>query len=229
MKTTDYGKRLKELGTEWGANLIGFCQIDDLVEKFHPEIRETARELPYGISIAIALQKTVLDTIIDRPNDIYKSHYRATNTRLDDISYRMAQTIDNWGFRVLPIPASKVISRYPMIGHVNHREIAYKSGLGWRGKNNLLVNPVYGGRLRLTTILTDLEFPPDDILAYGCGKCRACAENCPVGAIGNSPEDFDLDKCREQVTAFSKKNNFGQLICGLCLNLCPEGTRRTNG
>jgi len=224
MAKTQYKDVLKDLAFDLGASAFGACELGDLVEKIHPEIRETARALPYAISIAIALQKVVLDTIIDRPNEIYKSHYRATNTQLDMITYRLSQKIESWGKKALPIPASMVIRRYPMIGHINHREVAYKAGLGWRGKNNLLVSKEWGTRLRLATVLTDCELEPDDILGIDCGACHACGKRCPANAIGESPDDFDLDKCRERVTAFSRENNFGHLICGLCLNCCPIKT-----
>lgn len=212
---------LKHLARFHGASVVGVCRVGDLVENFHPEIRETAAKLPFAVSIGIALQPIVLKTLIDRPNFMYKSHYRSTNTQLDNVTYKIAQWIGRAGFNALPIPASMVLQRYPMIGHVNHREIAHAAGLGWQGKNNLLISHQFGARLRLTTLLTDLELVPDEIDERDCGKCKACVRKCPAGAIGDSPEDFDLQKCRDQVVRFSKENNFGLLICGLCLNCCP--------
>jgi epoxyqueuosine reductase QueG len=214
-------RQLCELALSLGASAFGVCEIGELVEKIHPEIRDKARTLPYAISIGIELQKAVMETLTDRPNEIYKSHYRAVNIRLDDITLSLAQRISEMGRKAIPIPASKVIKRYPMIGHLNHREFAYKSGLGWRGKNNLLIHPVFGGRFRLSTLLTDLELKPDEVLDLDCGECRACARHCPADAIGDSPEEFDLEKCRDQVTFFSRDGNFGHLICGLCLDCCP--------
>ncbi len=204
-----------------GASVVGFCESGDLIDNFHPEIRDTARKLPYTISIGIALQKAVLESIVNRPNDIYKTHYQATNTQLDNITWHLSARLSGAGFNALPIPASKVVQRYPLIAHVSHREIAYRAGLGWRGKNNLLINGKYGSHLRLTTVLTDFKLNPDKITTADCGKCKACLRKCPVQAIGDSPEEFDLEKCREQVTRFSRENNYGHLICGLCINSCP--------
>ena len=222
----DLQMELKNLADELGASKAGFCKIDQLHGKFHPEIREIAVKLPYAISIAVALQEAVLDTLTNRPNELYKTHYRTANIQLDYISFRVAKKISEQGKRAIPIPASKVMTRYPMIAHLNHREIAHKAGLGWRGKNNLLVNPDFGARLRLTTVLTDMELTPDRIPEFDCGKCHSCAKKCPAGAIGDTTEQFDLEKCQAQVTGFSRENNFGQLICGLCLNCCPPKKRR---
>lgn len=205
-----------------GASAFGVCEVGELVETFHPEIRETARDLPFAISIGIALQKTVLDTLTNRPNDIYKSHYRATNVQLDGITFSLARTLADFGARAIPIPASMIVTRYPLLAHVNHREIAYRAGLGWRGNNNLLVSPTFGGRLRLTALLTDCELEPDAIVDRDCGTCKACQIACPTSAIGKSPEEFSLKACQTQVETFCKQDNFGQLICGLCLNRCPH-------
>ena len=211
---------LRELAFGLGATAFGVCEVGDLIG-IPPELRERAGFTPYGISIGIDLQKAVMETIIDRPNEIYKAHYRALNNRLDEITFRLAQAISRMGGNAIPIPASKVLTRYPMIGHLNHREFAHKAGLGWRGKNNLLIHPVFGGRIRLSTVLTDLELEPDEIIEADCGDCKACRRRCPVGAIGETPEGFDLEKCREQVVFFSRDGNFGHLICGICLNCCP--------
>jgi len=213
---------IRSLAFQLVASAIGICHTEGLIERFDNEIREIARKLPIAISVGIALQKAILNTIINRPNDIYKAHYRLTNIQLDNIIYRMAGHISSLGYQSLQIPASFLMRAHPEYGHLNHREIAHKAGLGWRGKNNLLVSSQFGSRLRLATLLTDLPLPPDETILDNCGNCRACRSKCPVGAIGDSPEQFDLEKCREQVTRFSRENNYGQMICGLCLRSCPE-------
>lgn len=213
---------IRSIAFQLGASAIGICHTEGLIERFDNEIREIARKLPIAISVGIALQKAILNTIINRPNDIYKAHYRLTNIQLDNIIYRMAGHISSLGYQSLQIPASFLMRAHPEYGHLNHREIAHKAGLGWRGKNNLLVSSQFGSRLRLATLLTDLPLPPDETILDNCGHCRACRSKCPVGAIGESPEQFDLEKCREQVTRFSRENNYGQMICGLCLRSCPE-------
>ncbi len=213
---------LFKVAQDHGASAFGVCEIGDLVDRFHPEIRARARSLPMAISIGIPVSAAVLDTLTIGPNEIYKSTYHAVNTHLDNATFYLAQAISRLGGNAIAIPASKVVKRYPMIGHVSHREVAYKAGLGWQGKNNLLVNPMFGSRLRLATVLTDMEMEPDAIDDTGCGECTVCGECCPVGAIGGSPEEFSFETCRDRVIRYSRENNFGQLICGLCLNHCPE-------
>lgn len=227
----DFGivkEELRGLAAEQGGEAMGICRIGELAEIFVPEITDAARKLPVAISIGFPLQRAVLETLDNRPNEIYKSHYRAANAQLDTITLLMAQRISRWGYNALPIPASRLLPLHPYRGHVNHREIAFKAGLGWRGKNNLLVSPVYGSRLRLATLLTDLELETDPVYDGDCGPCHACRKHCPVEAIGETAADFQLDKCREQVIRFSRENNLGQAICGLCLNCCPGDKTRNH-
>jgi epoxyqueuosine reductase len=215
---------LRQVAQDHGVSAFGVCEIGDLVDRFHPEIRARARSLPFAVSIGIDVPSAVMDTLTIGPNEIYKSTYQAVNTHLDNAAFYLAQAVTRLGRNAIAIPASKVVKRYPMIGHVSHREVAQKAGLGWRGKNNLLINPIFGSRLRLATVLIDLDMEPDAVNETGCGNCTMCGEHCPVGAIGGSPEEFSFETCRDRVIRYSRENNFGQLICGLCLNHCPEST-----
>ena len=228
MNPADVKTTLMAYALDQGASAVGACRVDTLIEQFHPEIQYVARRLTTAISFGLAVQQSVLDTLTNGPNDIYKSHYRTINSRLDQIGLMLAETIARMGYQAMNIPASQLLGPSPKHGnhaHLNHREVAYRAGLGWRGKNNLLVNSRFAGRLRLATVLTDLDLPPDPIMNGECGSCRACAAKCPADAIGGETEDFRLDKCREQVLRFSHENNYGQLICGLCLDCCPGGRK----
>lgn len=222
MSETELRANLEKTAHKLGASVFGVCKTTGLAERFHPEIRERAAKLTHAVSVGVALQKAVLDTLTTRPNQIYKAHYRETNATLDRITFALAQIVTKAGYQALPIPASMVLSRKPQIGHLNHREIAFASGLGWRGNNNLLVNPKYGSRLRLATLLTDAKLETNAPSIENCKACHACQMRCPAEAIGRGPFEFDLSKCAAQVIRFSKENDYGFQICGLCLNSCPE-------
>jgi ferredoxin len=88
------------------------------------------------------------------------------------------------------------------------------AGLGCQGKSLLLVNPEVVPRIRLVTVLTDLDLPADQPLPNGCGKCRECAKACPAGAIKGTPfgdgyaspaDAWDVKACTDWMTA-----NFNQ-------------------
>ncbi len=70
--------------------------------------------------------------------------------------------------------------------HISHKAVARMAGLGWQGKSLLLINPEYGPRVRLVTILTDMPLTPDGPVKNRCGACLECVQACPASAIKNA-------------------------------------------
>jgi len=221
MVSTELKGKLRELALLIGASLFGVCRIDDIRDNLHAEIKACSEQMNTAISIGVALSTGVMETIDNRPNMLYKAHYQQVNHTLNDIAMTVASEINSNGGESIPIPASQIITWKPMRAHLSHREIAGKAGLGWRGRNNLLVTEKYGSQIRLVTVLTDLELEPDNCTMQDCAECYACLDACPVGAISKNVEDFNLESCYDQVQRFSKQDNYGHLICGLCLKACP--------
>jgi epoxyqueuosine reductase QueG len=120
----------------------------------------------------------------------------------------------------MPIPASQIVDWKTQRGHLSHKHVARAAGLGWIGRNNLLVNEKYGSRIRLVTILTNLPLISDTPSLKDCGTCRRCLSVCPAGAIAEQQEDFDHLRCYEQLKAFTKTLHFSHHICGVCVKAC---------
>jgi epoxyqueuosine reductase len=73
---------------------------------------------------------------------------------------------------------------YVDTGPVLEREIASRAGLGWIGRNSMLIHPGWGSFVYLAVILTEMEFPPDPPFAFDrCGTCGRCVQACPTGCI----------------------------------------------
>ena len=127
------------------------------------------------------------------------------------------------GYRALPVPASQVMDWERLRGHLSHRELGGLAGIGWRGRNNLLVHPKFGSQVRYVSILSDMPLPERGVerAARGdCGRCHACVGVCPAGAIAMDPGAFDLDKCTAQIRRFSQSEKLNVLICGICVRAC---------
>jgi epoxyqueuosine reductase QueG len=86
----------------------------------------------------------------------------------------------------IPIPATTtgiatkiehVENYYPIV--VSHRVAAELSGVGWRGKNELIVNPKYSCAIRLASIITEMPLERTEPLQDGCEDCTACLDACP--------------------------------------------------
>jgi epoxyqueuosine reductase len=114
---------------------------------------------------------------------------------------------------------------------VLEREWAKRAGLGWTGKNTLLIRPGSGSYFFLAELILDLELEPDQNPIHDhCGTCRRCIEACPTEAI--SPQGYLLDasKCisyltielREEIpTAFDGKMGNWAFGCDICQEVCP--------
>jgi epoxyqueuosine reductase QueG len=175
---------------------------------------------PFAISFGLLVPKGVLETLTDGPTLFYLHHYRQVNYRLDMIAYELGKAIEGRGAKALPFAASQMVDWQGQRGHISHKHVAAAAGLGWIGRNNLLVHPKFGARLRLNTVLTDMELAPDAPLAFGCGRCTACAGACPASSIGPEPAEFDHKGCYAMLQEFKNKRNLGHHICGLCVRAC---------
>ena len=94
------------------------------------------------------------------------------------------ERLDALAEEVRTIDANAGVKRYVDYGPVLERDHAQRAGLGWVGKNTMLIHPRLGSWLLLGELLTTLEVEPDDpFVADRCGTCRRCIDACPTDAI----------------------------------------------
>lgn len=114
-------------------------------------------------------------------------------------------------------------------GPVSERFFAAQAGLGWIGRNGLLIRPGRGSYCFLASILTTLELPPDTPMRNHCGNCRRCEQNCPTGALRDGC--CDARRCLAYWTIESKQQELPKEIqnalagriygCDACQEACP--------
>lgn len=113
---------------------------------------------------------------------------------------------------------------------VMERQWASKSGLGWQGKNTLLINTKKGSYYFLAEIILDLDLSYDHAISDHCGTCTKCIDACPTEAI--SPEGYLLDsrKCisyltielKEEIPKEYQNHMEGWMFgCDICQRVCP--------
>jgi epoxyqueuosine reductase len=212
-------QKLAALMSELGADLFGIADITEARQEFY--LPDSLKALfPSAIVLAKRVLASVLEEIKDRPTQLYFHHYRQLNNELDRMALRIASYIENSGYRALPIPASQIIDWKNQKAHLSHKKIGQLAGLGWIGRNNLLINPSLGARFRLVTVLTDLPLSPNAPVQGTCGSCFRCVNVCPAQAIHQSAADFDHLACFRKLDEFRRQGLVGQHICGVCVKAC---------
>lgn len=216
---------LKSFCQQQGIDLFGVADISSIKNEFALSMPLPER-LNRGVVLGVRLSQGILDEISTYPTRLYFHHYRTVNTFLDQSALRLANFIQDKGFTAIPIPASQIIDWQNQKAHLSHKKLGVLAGLGWIGRNNLLVNPELGSQFRLVSILTDMQIEPDKPLnIFGCGDCRLCIQACPCGAIKETPAEFDHLRCFEKLKGFQKQHLVDQYICGICVSVC-KGSKR---
>ena len=217
-----YEKELEKILKEAGADLVGFSSLGENRSPEHPEYG-------YAVTIVRKLSRAVIKTINGAPTMEYFQHYRATNARLDSIALDAVSFIENAGYLALPVAASQSTpdKKDEYRGIFPHKTGAVLSGLGFIGKNGLLITK-YGSAVRLASVLTDMPLSAQkEIKPCLCGDCQICKNACPAGAITgelyvNGAERstiFDAKKCSEHMKTY--KNIGRGAVCGICISVCP--------
>lgn len=226
----DYTAQIKQAVIELGADLVGIASVADLkgIQTMPGNLLDP---YTYVISIAMKLPNSVFLQIQDQPTPNYASTYQTANRMLDEVAFKMANLVESDGYASLPIPASQVLDKCKWYAAISHKAVARVAGLGWQGKNLLLITPEYGSRVRLVSVLTSAPLKADAPMKNRCGKCMACTEVCPAEAIKGvntqthyktRNEALYFDRCRDKLTQeFAQLPDIGAPICGLCIKVCP--------
>ena len=222
-----------------GASVAGIADLK-MVDPLPAYGGVVLRDFRHAVSMAIGLPSAAVEMIsADHPGILYAWAYRTANTALDALALKVSALISGRGFRALAIPASMNLDPTQRVGHISHKSMAWAAGLGWIGRNGLLVNPTYGPRLRLVTVLTDMPLACGVPLKCRCGDCRLCVDSCPSKALRYADFEtrptsresiFEASRCATRLAAMKAllekqpaSAPFAATVCGMCIRSCPVG------
>ena len=251
MKPELLKNKIIEWGHELGFDGVGFTDIDLkedethllnwLENKFHGEMhymekhgvkRSQPDKLMPGTVRVISfrmnyLQDNTYDSkkVLENKNLAYisryalgKDYHSEMRDRLHTIAKKINQEVDGFKYRAF-------VDSAPVL----EKAIGQKSGLGWIGKNTLLINKKNGSYFFLGEIYTNIDFDIDKKSKNFCGQCSECIDKCPTNAI-ISPHVLDAKKCIAYLTIELKgsipneyRDSIGNRIfgCDDCQLVCP--------
>ena len=148
-----------------------------------------------------------------------KDYHLVLKEKLEETAKKLQEKLGPFKYRVC-------IDTAPVL----EKTLATKAGLGWQGKNTLLIHPKHGSYLFLGEIITSLPlsgFVPSELVSDHCGTCTRCIEACPTDAL--QPYVLEAEKCisywtLEHKGPFNQKTpSFDGWIagCDICQEVCP--------
>ncbi len=214
---------------EKGACLVGYADVSDLAD-------EAVAGLKKAVSIAVALDPSVVCEISKGPTTKYYQEYIRANNLLTDLCGHAVDILISEGCKAVALkPTIKQVDLTKIDANLPHKTVATKAALGWIGKSALLITKRYGAAVRLASVLTDADLDTAEPIEQAmCGDCHDCVDHCPAKAIkgnnwqlGSSRDSiYDAFACCETAINLSKKvgiqSTIGRVvICGICINVCP--------
>lgn len=209
-----------------GADLAGVADLGPAAEFLETHGEPMAARYPRAVSIGMQINDAIVeshDPDEPRGKSLYWHHiYNVVSEALNFAAYDVSRWLANQGWDALPVPASMPYNLKKLQGVISHKLAAHLAGLGWIGKNCLLLTREFGPRVRFATVLTDAPLAGGVKIDRKCGKCRVCMDACPVNAFTgvefSASDDvhvrFDTARCSEYRAAHP---------CGLCVSTCPVG------
>ncbi len=179
------------------------------------------------VSIAYAYPDHAIEAIAARRGNGYDKEawneyalwYRRLNEALDETAARLAGETEGIA---IPATMTGVAERVEHVEDfyataVSHRVPAERAGVGWRGRNELIVNPRYSCAVRLASVVTLLPLETTTVQYEGCGGCRACLEACPFLSQKERLSNY-REQCRRYIIALGLESE----VCGKCIKACVD-------
>lgn len=187
--------------------------------------------LPVGVAVAVPVPADIVKSLINAPTKEYYDTYCFLNEKLDRIIDIGKDFLTEKGYHVIAQTRNAIkLDRTQWITPLPHKTIATRAGIGWIGKNCLLVTQEYGAAIRISSLITDAPLECNQpIDASKCGECCLCVKACPAQALTGikwekqmkRAQIIDVHKCYEtQKKIMFVNTGIDYDLCGKCFAVC---------
>jgi epoxyqueuosine reductase len=194
----------------------------------HADLKERPKELAPRALSAIVIAKSYFPHPYS--GDLSASFRTALYAKGGDYHHQFRRELEDIARRLKDEFQSEEFLCFTDSAPILERDLAYRAGIGWVGKNTCVIHPQKGSLFFLGQILTSLDCePPSSPIRDFCGTCSRCIEACPTQAI-ESPRKLNATKCISYWTLEARADAPEELRakigdwfagCDICQTVCP--------
>ncbi|MCM0583164.1 tRNA epoxyqueuosine(34) reductase QueG [Weissella diestrammenae] len=249
MKAGALKEKIIQTATELGIDKIGFTDASDFSNLKDRIVAQENAGYTSGFEHKIIDERIYPDKIFNEPRTIisialaYPSvlterpartqYKRGTIARAswgEDYHFVLQRKLDALITQIKQFAVDEDPHFKPMVdtGELLDVAVAQRAGVGFVGKNGLLVTPEFGSFVYLGEIITNLELAPDQPMANGCGDCTRCIDGCPTNALLGGGRmnaqrclSFQTQKRGMVEMEFRSKMHTQLYGCDICQLVCP--------
>ncbi len=213
-------KRIRDLFSEYPGVIYGFTDIA------YSEYADT-----YKSALVFAVPHGELLTIETYSEEKFEKNLQDAKRVVESILAQLERVLEEAGIKY-DIPPMAQNNETELAAPFSFKFAAVNAGLGWIGKNDVVITKKYGPRVRLSAVLIDEQFVyGNKILNSNCPEdCKKCVDACPHNALHNVQwnissvrnDIIDYKLCNERRSLYIKTHG-RKNACGLCMVACPFG------
>lgn len=221
--------KIEEAAKQAGSDMVGFADMTPLKGMLAGD--PTTFEFPYAVTFAVEIPESAALASMEKPSVEMREAYKMCNKKLKAAGELVVQTLTAAGYKARFIDPAQRINPEKLLGPISQKAIATQAGMGWIGKNGLLITEKFGPRQRMGAVLTDMPVARKaKLIENKCGDCTACIDHCAMKVLKPSsfkhhPESRDVvidwAKCGVYEAKLIGDGSKPEMACGRCVSRCP--------